>query len=693
MSRVLIADDNKENRYMLETLLQGNGYETISAVNGEEALNLAAEYRPDLIITDILMPVMDGFALCRQMKGDESLRGTPFIFYTATYTDERDTEFGLSLGADRYLIKPLEPQEILQILEEVLAGAGTDAARYGYVSPLGEEMEFLRQHNEALFRKLEKKIADLMESNAALQREIGERQKAEESLRESEAKLKALLDCSPVGIIWANKRNEIQYVNRKFMELFGYTVGDLPTFKDFFQLAYPDSSDLASIFPWVNALEVAGEMGVSPPSFEGRLASKDGSYRDVSISGACIAELCLLVFTDNTEQKQLQEQMRQSQKLESIGNLAGEIAHDFNNILTAVTGFASMLQIKMAKNDPLIKYVNEISNTGKRGAALTHKLLAFSRKQILDIRPVDINDMLINLQGMLHRLIREDIVIHFCLLDTPLVVEADWNQLEQIVINLVTNARDAMPDGGMLTISTSSEAIDPLIAAQHGYGDLEANQFAVMKIADNGMGMDEKTQRRIFEPFFTTKATGKGTGLGLAVVYGIIRQHKGIIRVNSTPGKGTEFMLCFPLMKGKFSEDQEKNHVGEAICIGGSETILVAEDQDCLRMMQKEILESHGYKVIIAEDGNRAIEAFKKEPERISLVILDMLMPNKGGFKAYSEIAGIASGIKALFVTGYGVEEKFPEELAGKKLPLIMKPFSSYDLLKRVREVLDGNQR
>jgi len=411
--------------------------------------------------------------------------------------------------------------------------------------------------------------------------------------------------------------------------------------------------------------------------------------RDVSINGVCISDLCLLVFTDITEQKQLKEQLQQSQKLESIGNLAGEIAHDFNNILTAVTGFASILEMKMAKSDPLLKYVNEIAKTGMRGAALTHQLLAFSRKQLLDIKPLDINEMLLNLGTMLQRLIREDITLRFSLSEAPLVVEADCLQLEQIVINLVTNARDAMPAGGALTISTSAENIDPLIAAQQGMAETGDGQFAVLRVVDNGIGMDDETRRRIFEPFFTTKETGKGTGLGLAVVYGIIGQHKGIIQVKSTPGSGTEFILYFPLLRGNRTGTAGIPRVGEYKCTGGSETILVAEDQEYLREMIKDILESRGYNVLTAEDGEAAIDAFKQQPERISLIIFDMMMPKKGGLDAFAEIAGMSPGTKALFVTGYGGSDMLQDEQTGKNFPILLKPYSSFDLLKKVRELLD----
>ena len=471
MPKVLIADDSGENRYMLEALLRNNGFETISAANGEEALSLALLHRPGLVITDILMPVMDGYTLCRQLKADDRLKRIPIIFYTATYTDQRDAEFGLSLGADRFLIKPEDPVVILQVLQELLGEVKTVDGQAVTAPPLGEEMEFFRQHNEVLFRKLEKKMAELEDTNAALKREIKERQQVEAALRDSEEKLQTLLDASPVGIVWTDMRHRIQYVNRKFVDLFGYTADDQPPLKEFFHTAYPDVSGRHSIFfSWIESIEAAGQRGTAPTSFEASMACKDGRCRDVSINGACISDLCLLVFTDITEQKQLKEQLQQSQKLESIGNLAGEIAHDFNNILTAVTGFASILEMKMAKSDPLLKYVNEIAKTGIRGAALTHQLLAFSRKQLLDIKPLDINEMLVNLGTMLQRLIREDITLRFSLSEASLVVEADCLQLEQIVINLVTNARDAMPAGGTLTISTCAENHRPFDrrAARHG---------------------------------------------------------------------------------------------------------------------------------------------------------------------------------------------------------------------------------
>lgn len=653
MASILIADDNGENRYMLEVLLQKNGFETLTAANGTEALEIARARRPDLIVSDILMPVMDGFDLCKEWKTDDELKATPFIFYTATYTEPKDVEFGLRLGADRFLIKPQEIEVLLQVFREVLSGDGGAPAAI-HERSLGEEMEILRHHNEALFHKLEKKMADLETANHALQGEIQKRQLIEASLRESEGKLQALLDTLPIGLAWADATGAIQYVNGKFVELFGYSVGDMATIEDWFLRANPDPMEREPFFSlWRKAVETARQTGKATPSFEARLVCKDGTFRDVSVMGTVVGNLHLAAFLDITEQRRLQEQLLQAQKLESIGNLAGGIAHDFNNVLTTVTGFAGLLQMKMQGEDPLLAYVNELASAGTRGAALTHQLLAFGRKQILNVVPMDLNESIKSLQKMLRRLIREDISLSFKQWAGPLPVLADANQISQVVINLVTNARDAMPKGGALTISTGVAELDALFVRRLGYG--EAGAYALASIADNGMGMDEETKGKIFDPFFTTKEIGKGTGLGLAVVYGIVRQHKGIVHVESEPSKGSRFDVYLPLLKGNV--DVEKPFGEVADLWGGSETILVAEDDDMIRAMAGDILKSKGYRVLLAKDGAAAVAAFRKQSRAIDLIIFDLIMPTKGGLDAYLEIREEVPQVKALFVTGYSEAE------------------------------------
>ncbi len=621
------------------------------------------------------------------MEGGQELRRIPFIFYTATYTEPKDVEFGLSLGADRFLIKPQEIEVLLQAFREVLSGNGTTAQAAAPERSLGEEMEILRHHNEALFRKLEKKMADLETANQALRREIEKRQLIEASLRESEGKLQALLDTLPIGLAWADSEGVIQYVNGKFVELFGYGVGDTATIKDWFLRASPDPMEREPLSSsWARAMETARQTGMATPSFNVRVVCKNGSFRDVSVMGAVVGNLHLATFLDITEQKRLQEQLLQAQKLESIGNLAGGIAHDFNNVLTTVTGFAGLLQMKMQGADPLLAYVNELASAGMRGAALTHQLLAFGRKQILNVGTMDLNESIKSLQKMLGRLIREDIHLSFNPCAGPLPVLADANQISQVVINLATNARDAMPKGGALTISTGVAEIDAVFVRRLGYG--EPGAYALVSITDSGTGMDEKTKGKIFEPFFTTKEIDKGTGLGLSVVYGIIRQHKGIVHVESEPDKGSRFDVYLPLLKGDV--DVEKPAGGVVDIWGGSETVLLAEDDDMIRAMAADILKSKGYRVLLAKDGVAAIAAFKQQPLAIDMVVFDLIMPKKSGFDAYLEIKEAVPRVKALFVTGYSEAEIERGELKKRELRLLQKPYTPADFLRTVRELLDG---
>lgn len=669
---------------MLDVLLRNNGYEIMSANNGREAIDKARMTPPDMIVTDILMPVMDGFTLCREWKADEKLGKIPLIFYTATYTDPKDVDLGLSLGADRFLIKPMDPRELLETLQEVLVESRINRPEGGYPK---EEMDLLKQYNEVLFHKLQDKITDLENANVALQREIEKRKLSENNLRQSEERLRSVFDSLPVGLAWGDATNRVEYVNWQFTELFGYVIEDITTINDWFKTVCADDKKkcekLASM--WTGTAGTNEEKDVIPQSFDVRITRKDGTFRDVSVIGAVVSTFHMVVFTDITEKNKLQVQLAVAQKLESIGNLAGGIAHDFNNILTVITGLAGLLQTNMNSSDPLMRYVNEIASAGMRGASLTHQLLAFSRKQILDIKHVDLNEIVNNLQKMLFRLIREDIALSFKPFTEPLPIMADPNQIEQVIINIVTNARDAMPNGGPLDISTDTFFIDDAFVRRHGV--YNTGDYAVIRISDNGTGMDEETKSKIFEPFFTTKEIGKGTGLGLAVVYGIIQQHNGMVFVESEYGKGTVFSIYLPLIKGKV--EVENRASADFDYKGGSETILLAEDNAMIRDMMSDILKRHGYKVIIAQDGEAAVDLFVKNSTAIDMVILDMMMPRKKGLAVYLDIIKEAPDIRTLFITGYSESEVERHEIKKRNLPLLSKPYTITDLLKNVRDLLD----
>src|SRR3989338_2139379 len=308
----------------------------------------------------------------------------------------------------------------------------------------------------------------------------------------------------------------------------------------------------------------------------------------------------------------------------------------------------------------------------------------FSRKQPSNLEPINLNEIVKEAESILVRVIREDIKLRAVLTDKKCIVMADSNQIEQVLTNLATNARDAMPNGGSLTISTDIMEMDDAFIKAHGYG--VKGMYALISVSDTGIGMDEITKERIFEPFFTTKGVGKGTGLGLAIVYGINKQHNGYINVYSEPGKGTTFRIYLPLVEAEVERKKPEAHI---IHKGGTETILVAEDEEDVRELTKIVLEGHGYTVIEAVDGEDAIDKFKENKDKIHLLLFDVIMPNKNGREAYDAIKEIRPGIKALFMSGYSGDIVYRKDILGNGLHLIAKPVSPTELLKRVREALD----
>jgi PAS domain S-box-containing protein len=429
--------------------------------------------------------------------------------------------------------------------------------------------------------------------------------------------------------------------------------------------------------------------------FEFEALRKDGSHFPVEVSTRVVTagneSYVVAVVRNITEHKKAEEekakleiQFHQASKMEAIGQLASGIAHDFNNILNAIIGFGSLLKMDMDKDSPLMSHVGQILDAAERAAMITHQLLAFSRKQVLDIKPVNINDSIRNIEKLLLRLIREDIKLKFMLHEKDMTIMADNSQIDQILINIATNARDAMPKGGMLTIATEPVEIDSEFVKKHGYG--EHGMYVRISAMDTGIGMDEKTRERIFEPFFTTKELGKGTGLGLSVVYGIVKQHNGYINVYSELGMGTTFKIYLPLIKTEAFEEQPS----EAVPVrGGTETILVAEDDPGSRKLAMAVLEKFGYSVIAAENGEEAVNRFIENKDLIRLVILDVIMPEKGGREAYDEIKNISPDIKVMFLSGYTGDILSLKGINEKEFEFISKPVSPNVLLRKVREVLD----
>lgn len=394
------------------------------------------------------------------------------------------------------------------------------------------------------------------------------------------------------------------------------------------------------------------------------------------------------ITQDITMRRKLEAQLLQSQKMESIGTLAGGVAHDFNNILTAIIGYGHITLMKMAEDDPHRANIEQILEAADRAAHLTKDLLLFSRKQSADRKPVDLNAVIRNLQKFLVRVIGEDIAIRTALSGSTLTVSADEHQFGQVLMNLVTNARDAMPRGGTLEITTELVTLAEEFIRTHGLA--QSGSYALISISDTGQGMDKETIERIFEPFYTTKETGKGTGLGLAVVYGIIREHEGYISVYSEPGMGTTFRIYLPVIA--CGEAGRKLPLVDELPVGGTETILLAEDNEKVRDLTEKVLRDFGYSVIAAADGDDAVNKYRENMDRIQLLLFDLIMPHKSGKEAYDEIRTLRPDIKAIFASGYSPDILRDKAFISSDVTIVYKPTSPLELLKKVRSVLDqGN--
>ena len=386
------------------------------------------------------------------------------------------------------------------------------------------------------------------------------------------------------------------------------------------------------------------------------------------------------------DRTRLEEQLRQAQKMEAIGRLAGGIAHDFNNLLMAIYGYSEIVLNSLGANAPARKSVEQIMKAGERAATLTRQLLAFSRRQVLELRVLDLNAVVTNFEAMLKPLIGEDIHLVTVLQPRLGLVKADPGQIEQVILNLTVNARDAMPEGGKLTIETANVELDEAYASRHV--SVQPGPYVMLALSDTGCGMDAETQARIFEPFFTTKEPGKGTGLGMSTVYGIVKQSGGNIWIYSEPGKGTTIKTYLPRVEG-VAEGSEPAHPRSSV-LRGSETILLVEDEEMVRSLTREILESHGYAVCEARDSTEALSICHTHSGSIHLLVTDVVMPGLSGRELAARLGTIHPETKVLYMSGYTDDAVVRHGVLNSGLAFLQKPFSANVFLRKVREVLDS---
>jgi len=516
---------------------------------------------------------------------------------------------------------------------------------------------------------------------------IGQIERVNTELSISESRFRTLVDQAVDAFYLFDPDGRIVDVNQTACDSLGYTRDELLAMS-IGDIECADADDTAAAPGW-KTLEP--HLAITEESTHRR---KDGSVFPVEIRLGLLeiggSRRIMGLARDNTERHEaeaergrLEAQLRQAQKMEAIGALAGGVAHDFNNILSAIIGYASLIQFNMEADNIQRHNLEQILAAAERAAGLTKSLLAFSRKQLVELKPLDMNELILQVQKMLMRLIGEDINFTVDCDPASLIVEADRGQIEQVLMNLVTNARDAMPRGGTLRIATSTQAIDERNGAIHNIPI--PGMYAYITVSDTGLGMDRDTLEHIYEPFYTTKEVGKGTGLGLSIVYGIIKKHNGFINVYSEPGKGTSFKIYLPLKKMSEAETRVQPSLPLA---RGTETLLLAEDDAAVRKMMKSILEEFGYSVLVAADGTAAVEVFRENSERIDLVLSDLIMPQMNGWEAYAAMRKIRPDIKVIFSSGYTADIIAQKGTLEEGVTFISKPMNPSELLGKIRIVL-----
>jgi PAS domain S-box-containing protein len=741
---ILLVEDNADHAELVHHAFKRSrdGYRLVIAGSGSAAAACLETCLPSMILSDYLLPDGTGLDLFRQLFR-EKCPSTPFVLLTS-HGDETVAVEAMKLGATDYIVKTAssmaslpdvcratlreyaqkkekekasdEFERFFSVLPDLACIASTDGY-FRKLNPAWEEtlgfsveellatpflelvhpddlertkteVEKQLKGSEAIsfcnryrckngqYRELEWKSAPANASSSLLYataRDITERKRIENEYR-------VIIQTTKDGFWIIDLAGRFLEVNDAYCAMVGYSREELLGMRVSDMYVEDGFSQVAA------RIDKVVREGYD--RFDRTQRCKNGSLLDVEICTSYLRDReCLCVFVrDITERKHLEAQLRQAQKMEAVGQLAGGVAHDFNNILQVVMGYSYLLSMDKKLDEAQKEAVEQIISSSEKAAQLTTGLLALSRKQVMAPRQANLNAVVQHVQKFLVRIIGEDIQFKLRLNKTMLPVVIDVGQIEQVLMNLATNARDAMPKGGLLAIETGLQVIETPF--QHAHGVSEPGRYAWMAVSDTGCGMDEATRTRMFEPFFTTKEVGKGTGLGMAIVYGIVRQHNGFVSFYSEPGHGTTFRVYIPIADAE-SAWLEANTKQEPPPMG-SETILLAEDDANVRELVVTVLTKFGYRVVQAEDGEQAVEKFLAHSDSIGLILMDMIMPKKNGKDAYEEICRLQPGVKVLYSSGYTADFIQNRGVSDEEVELIMKPVQPLQLLRKVREMLDS---
>jgi PAS domain S-box-containing protein len=643
MIRILVVDDAIEHAQMVTEFLRITGAWPHAEIRIAETYDdaLAMLTTPpmyDLSVVDYMLGSRDGLGLLRELK--ERGIDTAVIVLTGQGAENVAVE-AMKSGAADYLSKSTLTIEGLE-----------RAVRHALALRAGER----------------------------------QRRQAEAALRASEERFRALVENSSDALLLIDAEGRVTYISPSSSRHLGWGSDEMLG-QSIFDFLHPDDRDAMS----VKLAEVLRSPG-KPVTQDIRLQHADGSWRAIEsiavnrLSDPSV-EAIVVNARDITDRRKLEEQLRHAQKMEAVGQLAGGIAHDFNNLLTAILGYCNLMRDDLPAEDPLRADLDEIHTAGERAASLTRQLLAFSRRQMLQPQVVDMNSVVQQLEKLLRRLISENVELVTALARDLLSVRVDPASIEQILVNLTVNARDAMPHGGRLTIETSNVDLDETFAIAHV--PMKPARYVMLAVGDTGEGMDADTQARVFEPFFTTKEQGKGSGLGLATVYGMVKQSGGYIWVYSEPGHGTVFKVYFPPAEQRArTNDQDNAGRRSGDAMHGWETVLLVEDEDAVRALGREVLRRHGYVVLEARHGVDALRMAERHPDDIHLMITDLVMPHMGGRDLVERLAAVRPKMKVLFMSGYTDHALMHRDLT-PGTAFLQKPFTPEAFVRKVRSVLD----
>jgi two-component system cell cycle sensor histidine kinase/response regulator CckA len=630
---ILNVDDDEDRLQFRTLLLREHGFGVLEARTGNEALRLALDRRPALVLLDVNLPDVSGIEVCRRLKAHPVTAPIPVLHISAAMTDEEHWTEGLRVGGDNYLRDPISGEVLIEVVRTLLRRVDSEHTAWHA------------------------------------------RDEAEDALRRSEQRYRALFEHAPYGILQVAFDGRLLAVNHALVSMLGYrSRAELMAVGHVGEL-YANPADRAKVLA---ALQQHSTIrGLELP-----WRKMSGQPLIVRLSSRIIADGYETFVEDITERQALEEELRQSQKLEALGRLAGGVAHDFNNMLTVIGGYADMLAAQIGLDKPIGQDLDQIRAAARHAASLTYQLLAFSRRQPLNVTVVDLPAVVARTLNLLKRLVGETIMLSHTVTAECGTIRADAAQLQQVLFNLAVNARHAMPDGGYLTIAIDSVEISN---GSTVYSPPPPGRYVRLLVGDTGVGMDEITKRRIFEPFFTTRAEHQGTGLGLSTVYGIVRQLGGYIRVESAPGEGARFELYFPETRESIVDAPIPHPIEVA---RQQLRILVVEDESAVRKFVVTALQRFGYEVTAVEGPVEALNLPDDVMQSMDVLVTDMVLPLMSGAALAERLRTERPDLRVLLISGYGtegIEERHEWAAPGMIVP---KPFTAAELLEAIQRIL-----